>query len=320
LFFNENYNSLLELENGDLAIGSENGIIRTLNMKTGQKIKTIGCQWSGVSMIDTQMGSIEHLVLMNDGQIAAVQGRIISIVELNKSCVVKSFIEFDSRIRSFVILSNNNLACLTDNFIVHILNVHNENESPQAFQLDDRPTCLLALPNERLVIGDKRGRIQILNAQTGERVQQFDARHDDSCILCLILLNETKIASGSRDAIKVWDLSSGQVLCYFSAINGNMLYNCTLFKNGILAIKNDDDVFFWNWENVDYIDRHVKLTGSRKHHSYKAIKIVDLSSGQVLRTFNAIDCCTHFDLFKNGILAIESFEEFIFWNWENGNA
>jgi WD40 repeat protein len=130
-------------------------------MKSGQYIKTIETQIG--------MGAICHLVLLNDYQIAASHLNTIRIVDINTSRVVKSFKKFQSSIRSLVTLSNN-LACITSDSRLHILNVQNENQSVQSFGIDNRPSCLLALPNERFVIGDERGQISVY-AQTGELVQ-----------------------------------------------------------------------------------------------------------------------------------------------------
>jgi WD40 repeat protein len=206
------------------------------HQKTGRAIKTI----------EIKMSPIRHLTLMIDDQIAAANSLGIRIVDLKTSreLIHIQFYHADSLLEYLVTLSNNNLACVTADSRLHILNVKDENNISQSFQLDC-PYSLLALPNEGLVIG----KMQILNAQTGEREKQLDAGHIGS-VLQLILLNETKIASRSFKTIKISDLSSGQVL---RTIDYDYCDSFALLKNGMLATILQSKVNLLNWESGESI-------------------------------------------------------------------
>jgi WD40 repeat protein len=191
--------SLLELENGDLVSSSQDGHLRVFSMTTGQVTKSI----------DTRLGSIIPISLMNDGNIAAgYEDGIISITGL----VVKSIKVHDVQVVSLVTLSNNNLAIITDDSVISIWNANGDGQIFEIFSGQDA-CVILALPDERLVVGDEDGRLSILNATTGNIVKHLTAGEHTDCVNTLLLLNETIMANGSIEkTIKIWDLSSGQCL------------------------------------------------------------------------------------------------------------
>jgi WD40 repeat protein len=244
---------LLELENGDLVSACAGGIIKTFKIKTGEITKTI----------DTHQGRIECISLIenNQGNIACGhRNGTISVINLNTGLVVKSKCITSGYVLSLVTLSNHNLAGLYydgwNNFKLTIWNfTDDQGEEVQIFEAKNA-LCLLALPNVQLVVGDPR--MSIFDAKTGKVIKKLDPENArDRDVKCLLMLNETKIASGSYlKTIKIWDLVSGQVWRIFH-LNKNVC-NLSLFKNiNYLLIRSEEsigpEIQIWNWQNDEII-------------------------------------------------------------------
>jgi WD40 repeat protein len=166
---------------------------------------------------------------------------------------------------SLVTLSNNNLAS-----VCHpgFENVQCWNTSTLATDSDDQQqpdvlyfpfagaSCLLALPNERLVVGNDHGRIGLLNATNGELVKEIAAEKDEDAdfIESLLLLNESTIASGSsRGEICIIDLIGGDVVRRLEGHTDRVTL-MTLFKNGHMASAsftpdNKSNIHVWDWQS-----------------------------------------------------------------------
>jgi WD40 repeat protein len=156
------------------------------------------------------------------------------------------------RYKCLVLLRNSDLACLISNGTLEIWNSEISDGQYLRSLTFEPDSVVLKLPNEQLaVISEDVSRIRLYDADRGALIQDLTG-HSGS-VLCLLLLNESQLASGSADnSIKIWDFVSGQCLITLSGhVEG--VQELFLCKNGVLASaslysRDNSEILLWNWQ------------------------------------------------------------------------
>jgi WD40 repeat protein len=257
--------SLLELENGDLVTGSEDGCIKVWNIRSGEIARTI----------DTQKKWLFHLLLLANGEIAfahylsirygaisnVLRGVEIFIWNL-KSDATRSLTTIQGEMKSMISLQSNKLACLSHSGEINILNSIN-GRTLVRFSVDKCASCILELPNNRLAVGMASDNMHIYSLNTGREIKRNYCPGGASSLL---LLDKSKMASASNNKIQIWDLTLAggcnvftTLTCEFNEIvdsddlqgRKTRPQQLALLNNGVLASvsEHDSSISLWNWKS-----------------------------------------------------------------------
>jgi WD40 repeat protein len=222
---------VIELENGDLAMGLHGGEIKIWNAKNGDLLETLHDAYPYFRF---------HMVLLGYGNIACgYQTGVIHIRNLTKKSILKSLYGHMSEIKGLVLLSNDNLASYSEDGILNVWNVtsgHIVNTLKQvAFN------HMIALPNASLaaiISNSKRSymksglEIIAWNSETNEIVKICHNFGDFCEPVELLLLNQSHLASYHYgDTIRIWNFVSGQFVKKISTDErmGSLLKNNSKF-------------------------------------------------------------------------------------------
>ena len=209
-----NVRCLLNLNN-NIIIGTENGTIRLWNTNK-QRIKTLNCKYQT---------SLKCLILLSNGNLAADDclNETINIIDPKTGDLIQT-IENKDRINCLINLK-------------------------QQQQQDNNNTTTIII----IVSGHENGQIKLFNAITCKQIKILEEH--TGWITCLVSLNDGTLVSSSTDrTIKLWNISTGNVIK--TLINGhNHWINClTVLNNGILVSGSlDKTIKLWNTHTGEVI-------------------------------------------------------------------
>lgn len=180
-------------------------------------------------------------------------------------------------------------------FIIWDLNEGIDEPMKRIIQTNDSFSCLTILNNDDLVVGqtfNSNFDIVIRDSKNG-LIKQTLVGHTNDVYQTLVLPNQNLISASYDKTIKIWDLSTGQILKSF--LHTSHVYSMAILKNGnLVSGLYDGTIHIW-----------------------------DLNSGDLIRSLNghtnAICWNNCLQVLNNGDLLSASFDKsIVIWNSDNG--
>lgn len=203
------------LTDGTLASGSDDQTINIWNPQSGKLLRTISGHESDVTALEQ----------LNNGLLASGSSdSTIKIWNITTGELVKN-IEMTSSISQFLVLVNGNLVIRLDRTISYIiiLDVKTGDEVRRLETIDksydsvDSVINMVLLNDGRLAVSERNITIwNLCNADDSELVRIISPNDQNYFVWSLQLLGDGSLASGfSNGEIKIWDVTSGQLLKSF---------------------------------------------------------------------------------------------------------
>jgi WD40 repeat protein len=288
---------MIELDNGNVAIGYLFPKLRIWNLDTKEKVKEL----------NGHSHSVTSLIQLIDGHLASgscdatikiwnyTDGSLKQTLHHDKHCIMeltclkkqpllvsstldgditiwnltrgrilffKTFAEQSTGIQSLALLkdgSNNLIATGSFTGVINIWNLDTGIVRGQLFGHVDDVGTLCYLGDVYLASGSKDFKIKIWNYEAGQELRQLTGH--TNWLTSILMLDNGHLASAAQDGlINIWNYTSGRLVdTYFNEVYPNYRFaSLSLLKNGNLASASDDG-FAKIWYSLDKYNSSFKL-------------------------------------------------------------
>jgi WD40 repeat protein len=261
----DSINCINELYDGRIISGSDDGIIKIWNQHNGK------CELTILAAVC----SIKCCAVLSDRQIICCSFNRkskwwkLQLFDLIKR---KSQIRLDLYCLECIgVLGDGPSGCFDKRIIIAqfaTLKIWNPQTEKYEFTMEghmDLITCVIVLPNGRLVSGSCDKTLRVWNVQTGKQSNpkgncELILRGHTDRINSIASLSDNQIVSGSNDkTIRIWDLTKGECINILKGHCGRINSVAVLPDKRIVSVSSDATLKIWSFQDGTFYNCDISL-------------------------------------------------------------